>query len=327
MYQRLKKSVLFIIVLFLVGTAGYSVIEGWNIFDSFYMTIITLSTTGFQELQPLTKLGRLFTIILIIFGISFLFYALGKINSAIFEEQLFKRGKMQKDVNKLKDHYILCGFGRMGEKIAAELAVRKKPFVVIEKDMEKIIKIKENNYLMVQGDATEDEILIAAGINTARGFVTVLDNDVSNVFATLSARGLNDQLKIIARADDDSSRTKLIKAGADKVVLPYEIGGFRITQALLKPRVVDYMDEIFSLPDLGLQIEEIKITEKSKLIGKTLANSGLRGKINIIILSIYRKNGDLIYNPTSDTEISEGDTLVVIGEVKELDTLAEISTS
>jgi len=203
----------------------------------------------------------------------------------------------------------------------------RKAFIIIEKNIDNINKIHEHKFLMVTGDATEDDILIAAGINSAKGLVAVLNNDVANVFATLTARGLNDNLKIISRADEESSRQKLIKAGADKVVLPYEIGGFRITQALLKPTVVDYMEELFSLPDLGLEIEEIKIGEKSKLIGKTLANSGIRGKLNIIILSIYRKNGDLIYNPTSEAIICVGDTLVVIGEIGELDTLEEISAS
>jgi len=327
MNQGLKKSIIFVFILFFVGTIGYSLIEGWSIFDSFYMTIITLSTTGFKELRPLSDHGRFFTTILIIFGISFLFYALGKINIAIFEDQLFKRGKMRKNISKLKDHYIVCGYGRMGEKIAAELSSRKKAFIIIEKNIDNINKIHEHKFLMVTGDATEDDILIAAGINSAKGLVAVLNNDVANVFATLTARGLNDNLKIISRADEESSRQKLIKAGADKVVLPYEIGGFRITQALLKPTVVDYMEELFSLPDLGLEIEEIKIGEKSKLIGKTLANSGIRGKLNIIILSIYRKNGDLIYNPTSEAIICVGDTLVVIGEIGELDTLEEISAS
>lgn len=324
MSRALLKSVIFVLFLFIFGTIGYTIIEGWSLFDSLYMTIITLSTTGFEEFHPLSKIGRLFTILLIIFGISFLFYALGKINTAIFEQQIFRRGKMQKGIEKLKDHYIICGHGKMGSHITSELSNKKKPFLIIEKDENRIENIKAKEYFFIQGDATEDDVLLSAKIDTAKGLVAVLENDVFNVYATLTARGLNSKLKIIARAEDDSSRKKLIKAGADKVVLPYEIGGFRITQALLKPKVVDYMDELFSLPDLGLEIEEIKIGEKSQLIGKTLANSGIRGKLNVIILSIYRTNGDLIYNPRSDTEIKEGDTLVVIGEIGELKTLEEI---
>ncbi len=325
MNKGLIKSIAFVLALFIGGTAGYSIIEGWSVFDSLYMTIITLSTTGFREFHPLSPVGRIFTIFLIIFGLSFLFYALGKINIAIFEEQLFRRGKMQKKIDKLKDHYIICGHGKMGDFITSELNSKNKPFVIIEKDEDHIEYIKDKNYLYIQGDATEDDVLLSAKIDKAKGLVAVLNNDVLNVYATLTARGLNENLKIIARADEDSSRQKLIKAGADKVVLPYEIGGFRITQALLKPTVVEYIDGLFSLPDLGLEIEEIKIGDKSKLIGKTLANSGLRGKLNVIILSIYRKNGDLIYNPTSDVKISFGDTLVVIGEIRELKILEEIS--
>jgi voltage-gated potassium channel len=312
-------------MLFLIGTTGYSIIEGWEIFDALYMTIITLSTTGFKEFQPLSAAGRIFTMFLIILGVSFLFYALGKINYVIFEEQIFRKGKMQKQLQKLKNHYIVCGHGKMGEKITSELYSRKKAFVVIEKDEKHITNFKEKNYSYIHGDATEDNILIQAGIKDAIGLVAVLSNDIANVYATLTARELSEKLKIIVRADDESSRQKLLKAGADKVILPYEISGFRITQALLKPKVVDYMDEIFSLPDLGLQIEEIKIGINSKLLRKTLANSGLRGKLNVIILSIYRKDGKIIYNPRSDTEIQKGDTLVVIGEISELKTLEEIA--
>jgi voltage-gated potassium channel len=308
-----------------LGTIGYSLIEGWEIVDSLYMTIITLSTTGFKEFRPLSVGGRIFTMFLIIMGVTFLFYALGKINYVIFEEQIFRKGKMQKQIKNLNNHYIVCGHGKMGEKITDELHKRHKKFVVIEKDDDHILSIREKNYTYIHGDATEDDILINAGIKEAVGLVAVLSDDIANVYATLTARGLNDKLKIIVRADSDSSRQKLLKAGADRVILPYEISGFRITQALLKPKVIDYMDELFSLPDLGLQIEEINIGEKSKLMGKTLANSGLRGKLNIIILSIYRKDGELIYNPKSDIEILPGDTLVVIGEIGELKTLEEIA--
>ena len=325
MVKTLKQSILYIILLFVFGTLGYSIIEGWEIFDSLYMTVITLSTTGFKEFQPMSLAGRIFTMFLIITGVSFLFYALGKVNYVIFEEQIFRRGKMQKQLKSMKNHYIICGHGRMGEKIASELYSRKKSFVVIEKDEDHVLNAKEKNYAYIQGDATEDDILISAGIKDAVGLVAVLSDDIANVYATLTARELNDKLKIIVRADSESSRQKLLKAGADSVILPYELSGFRMSQALLKPKVIDYMDELFSLPDLGLQIEEIYIGKNSKLLGKTLANSGLRGKLNVIILSIYREDGKLIYNPTSDTEIQSGDTLVVIGEISELKTLEEIA--
>ena len=279
MIKTLKKSIIFILILFFVGTTGYSIIEGWEIFDSLYMTIITLSTTGFKEFQPLSLPGRIFTMFLIIFGVSFLFYALGKINYVIFEEQIFRKGKMQKQLKKLKNHYIICGHGKMGEKITSEFHSRHKAFVVIEKDEDHILHIKDQNYSYIHGDATEDDILINAGIKNAIGLVAVLSNDIANVYATLTARGLNDKLKIIVRADDESSRQKLLKAGADKVILPYEISGFRITQALLKPKVVDYMDELFSLPDLGLQIEEINIGDKSKLNWKNPGKFRIKGRV------------------------------------------------
>lgn len=311
------KGILFIVVLlFIIGTIGYSLIEGWGIFDSLYMTIITLSTTGYREIRPLSVPGRIFTMILIILGVSILFYMLGNLNIVLFERNFFRNKKMQTRINHLQNHYIICGFGRMGKKIAAELDRRKKPFVVIEKT--EPMSETAGNFAFIQGDATEDSNLINAGIQRARGLVTVLGDDASNVFTTLSSRVLNPVLKIIAKAEEESSREKLVKAGADRVVLPYEIGGFRVTQALLKPTVVDYIDEVFSRSDIGLEIEEVKLSESSALNGKTVRESGLRSDLNIIIIGISKESGEWIYNPRSETRLESNDILIVIGGTNEL---------
>jgi voltage-gated potassium channel len=323
MLKEFKTIILFVIILFLTGSLGYSFLEGWSFFDSLYMTIITLSTTGFQELRPLSPAGRIFTMVLIVFGISVLFYVLGNLNVAIFEGNLFKDRKMQKQINQLNHHYIVCGYGRMGKKIAHELNRRGKKFIIIEIDNDAIDT--SEGFLFIHGDSTEDIKLIEAGIKRAVGVVSVLENDISNVFATLSARELNPKLKIIARAEEESSREKLLKAGADRVILPYEIGGFRMTQALLKPTVVDYFDEIFSRSDIGLEIEEIKLHTGSKLIGQTLADCRIRSDFNIVIIGIYRSSGDWVYNPGPQTQLDENATLIVIGETKELDKLQKIA--
>jgi voltage-gated potassium channel len=220
---------------------------------------------------------------------------------------------MQKRINDLDEHYIICGFGRMGKRIAQELDERNKDFVIIENDKERLELCK--NYFHIFGDGTEDENLIKAGIKKANGLVAVLKDDAANVFTVLSARGLNKDLKIIARAEEENSREKLIKAGANRVILPYEIGGYRIGQALLKPTVLQYFDELISF---GLEIEEIIVTEKSSFIGKSVAEIDIRGKLNIIIVGIYRSGGEWVYNPRYDEKLQQGDTLIVIGETNEL---------
>ena len=316
------KSILFLLLLLLfVGSLGYSIIEDVNLLDSLYMTVITLSTTGYKEVFPLSGAGRVLTMILIIFGITVFLYALREINLLLFEGKFFRERKMQKKINQLESHYIICGYGRMGTKIAQELKKRKKTFVILEKNIDTSEHLEDYQY--IAGDATEDENLIKAGIHKAKGLVSVLSSDIANTFTTLSARGLNPSLKIIARAEEESSKEKLIKAGANRVVLPYEIGGYRITQALLRPTVVDFIDEVFSRSDLGLEIEEVKINKDSILIGKSIADSKIRSDYNAIIVGIYRITGKLIYNPGSETMIEEGDDLIVIDERERLDKLQE----
>jgi len=209
----------------------------------------------------------------------------------------------------------------MGKKIAQELHKRQTPFVILEKKIENSEQME--NYQYISGDATEDENLIRAGIKKAKGLVSVLSSDIANTFTTLSARGLNPSLIIIARAEDESSKEKLVKAGADRVVLPNEIGGYRITQALLRPTVVDFIDEVFLRSHLGLEIEEVKVFESSKLNNISIADSEIRSEFNTIIVGIYRSSGKLIYNPRSDTMIEQGDNLIVIGERDKLDKLQE----
>ena len=321
MIKELKRILFLLMILLLLGSAGYSVIEDVNILDSLYMTVITLSTTGYKEVFPLSDAGRILTMILILFGITIFLYALREINLLLFEGKFFKERKMQKKISQLDNHYIICGYGRMGTKIAQELKKRKKPFVILEKEFDNPEPLE--NYQYIAGDATEDENLVKAGIHKAKGLVSVLSSDIANTFTTLSARGLNPSLKIIARAEEESSKEKLLKAGANRVVLPYEIGGYRITQALLRPTVVDFIDEVFSRSDLGLEIEEVKISNSSKLNGQSIEESKIRSDFNTIIVAIYRASGKLIYNPGSETMIKEKDDLIVIGERDKLDKLQE----
>ena len=291
------------------------------------MTVITLSTTGYSEVKQLSLVGRIFTMVLIVFGISGLFYALGNLNIVLFEKNFFRNRAMQKKMKKITGHYIICGYGRMGRKIAVELYNRKKPFIIIEKDYKQLEDLDSKDYIFIEGDAAEDTILLQAGITSARGLVAVLSTDVSNVFTTLSARGLNPDLKIIARAEEEASREKLLKAGANRVILPYEIGGFRITQALLRPAVIDYFDEIFYQSDFNLNIDEIEILSTSTLIDKTLAESEIRSELDVIVVAIYRSDKKFIYNPGSNSKLNENDTLIVIGKKEDLKRLKKIAKS
>jgi voltage-gated potassium channel len=321
MIKETKRILFLVLLLLCLGSIGYSVIEDVNILDSLYMTVITLSTTGYKEVFPLSEAGRILTMILILFGITIFLYALREINLLLFEGKFFRERKMQKKISQLDNHYIICGYGRMGTKIAQELKKRKKTFVILEKEIDDPEHLEDYQY--INGDATEDENLIRAGIHKAQGLVSVLSSDIANTFTTLSARGLNPSLKIIARAEEESSKEKLLKAGANRVVLPYEIGGYRITQALLRPTVVDFVDEVFSRSDLGLEIEEVKISKDSKLNNISIAESGIRSDFNTIIVGIYRESGKLIYNPGSETMIRENDDLIVIGERDKLDKLQD----
>ena len=211
MIKELKNIIVTVLLIFVGGSIGYSLIEKWDFLDSLYMTVVTVSTTGFEEIYPMSVMGRIFTMFLIIMGISFLFYAIGNLNVAIFERNIFRNKKMQNKISKLDNHYIICGFGKIGKKVAQELYSRKKDFVVLEVNELHLKEIPEE-YLYLQADATEDQNLIKSGIDKAIGLIAVMGSDANNVFTTLSAKGLNPDIKIIAQAEEEKSREKLKKA-------------------------------------------------------------------------------------------------------------------
>ena len=295
------------------GTVGYILIEGWEPIDAFYMTVITITTTGFKEVRPLSTAGRIFTIALIISGVGTIAYTAGRAVQLLIETQILGK-KMTRKVSSMKNHYIVCGFGRMGKHVCEELKSAGAPFVVIEKDESEIEKIAELGYPYVQGDATNDEVLLKAGVKKAKGLVAVLPSDAENVFTTLSAKVLNPKIFVVTRAEEEETESKLKKAGADRVIKPYEMEGTRMAQLLLRPGVADFMDIVVSERKLDLNLEEVKVCEGSPLIGKTLMESPIRRELNIIIVAIFRENGEFIYNPTSSTKIEKGDKLIAIGQ-------------
>lgn len=300
-------------------------IEGWNVLDSLYMTVITLTTVGYEEVHVLSDTGRLFSIVLMISGIGAMFYALGVGARVLLEGELryiLGRKRLSKKIENLKNHYIICGFGRMGKIICSELMQNKAPFVVIEGDPE-IVATMDADILALQGDATQDSVLKEAGIERAKGLISVLASDASNLYVVLSARGLNPNLNIVARASEEGAEQKLMRAGADNVVSPYFIGGIRIAHTILKPAVVDFIEFATKSGNLELQMEEVKVSAGSRIKGQSLDECGIRKDLGIIIVAIKRESGEMEFNPTSASVIREGDTLVAMGETKQLDALED----
>ncbi len=322
--NQLKVGAFILIVTLFVGSFGFMLIEHWDFLDSLYMTVITISTTGFEEVHPLSQYGKVFTIILLVMGIGSIAYTGGRAAQLLIEKQIFRRKKMSKKLEELKDHYIVCGYGRMGRYICEELESAKVDFIVVDNESDKIDKLINMNYLYLNGDATSDEVLTIAGVMKAKGLVAVLSTDAENVFTTLSAKVLNPGLYVVARAVEEETESKLKKAGANRVVKPYEIGGNRMAELLLRPGVIEFIDVVAREKNVDLSMEEIMVNEKSSLIQKTLAELPIRKDLNIIIVSINKTKGGFIYNPQSSTVIEQGDKLIALGEKANLSKLSNL---
>ncbi|GAB7025802.1 potassium channel family protein [Geotalea toluenoxydans] len=325
--RHLKISVLVLALLVSIGTAGYSTIEGWRLLDALYMTVITLGTVGFREIHELSDAGKIFTMVLIFFGVSVLGYIVGSLAQIMFEGQLQRiigRKKLEKKINALSGHYIICGFGRIGALICKEFAAKPLPFVVVENDPLVVDRLAQDSYLFLRGNATDDETLLKAGIKKAKGLISVVTSDTENVYITLTARGLNPDLYILARSGEEGSEIKLKRAGANKVVSPYLIGGSRMAQAILRPNVMDFIEIATGREHLELQIEEIVIPATSGFIGENLASSGFRRETGVIIVGIKKASGKMVFNPESHTHMEAHDTLIVLGEPTAIFKLEEL---
>ena len=307
---------LVLLALVSLGVTGFMSIEGWSLLDALYMTIITLGTVGFKEVHDLSPYGKIFTITLIVFGVSVLGYIVGSLAQIMFEGQIQRiigRKKVEKRIDSLTDHYIICGFGRIGQLICKEFAAKPIPFLVLEKQPEAHEKLHHEEYLHLRGDATEDETLLRAGIKRAKGLISVVTSDTENVYITLTARGLNPDLYILARSGEENSEIKLRRAGANKVISPYVIGGNRMAQAILRPNVVDFIEIATAREHLELQMEELSIPASSVFVGENLISSGFRKETGTIIVGIKQRNGTMVFNPESHTKMEAGDTLIVLG--------------
>jgi voltage-gated potassium channel len=326
--QRLKIVMMILVAVIALGTLGYSVIERWPLLDALYMTVITLSTVGFREVYSLSSGGRMFTIILIVVGVAGAAYTLSVVGQMILEgeiKRLLGRRRMQKGIRELVNHYIVCGFGRVGRRVARELCLRRVPFVVVDQDPQRIEQAEKDGFLFVQADSTADQTLIDAGVERARGLIIAIANEADNVFISLSARQLNPNLFITARGESDEAEKKLLRAGANKVVFPHKIGAIRMALTTLRPNLVDFMRVVTFDKDTGLAIEEIQIKPGSPLEQTTLQVCPIRKELGIMVVGIKKVGKDVFLNPAPDTKIEAGDILIVIGEREKLEKLERLT--
>lgn len=326
--RRLRNAGLLLLAVIAGGTAGYMLIEGWTFLDSLYMTVITIATVGFGEVHTLDQVGRVFTIFLIAGGVAGAGYTLARVIEFMIEgyfSDIWGGRNMKKRIEQLSDHYIVCGFGRVGEQVAREFTRTGAKFVVLDNnpDVQKFLDAED--VLYIQGDAADEEILRAAGIDRAKGLVSVVDSDADNVYVTLTARALRPDLFIIARSNSDKSAYKLKRAGANRVVSPYSLGGRRIASMVIKPVVSDFLDTVMHGENLELQLSELMVEKGSPLSELTVKQADIRQKSGAMVLSIYRQDGRFESDLHGDTRIGEGDRLIVIGTRDQLDKLEDIN--
>lgn len=311
-------------LLLLCGTVGYRVIEGWAWFDALYMTVITLTTVGYFEVHELSLHGRIFTVALLLVGVFVLFTTATEVVRGLLTGelgQLLRRRRMKRTLQGLHDHVIIAGYGRVGRFVAQAFAAQRVPHVVIDRLVGLEDRFASEGGVYLPGDATSDETLRRAGIERARALITVVPSDADNLFVTMSARLLNEKLFIVARAEAEDAQSKLTRAGANRVIAPFVLGGQQVVQAVLRPNVLDFIDLATSSQQLELQLEEAKILPGSPLAGVTLAAAKLRDELRIVVVAIKRAGGKMIYAPAADDRLEAGDTLIVLGPRAQLDVL------
>ncbi|MDP3112582.1 MAG: potassium channel protein [Thermodesulfovibrionales bacterium] len=318
-----KRIILALFLLALVieaGIFGYMWIEGWNFLDAFYMTIITIASVGYMEVNPLSPHGRIFTIFLIIFGMGVLLFGISTFTAFLVEGELseiLRRRKMEKSISGLKEHYIVCGIGTVGRHVIDELHKTGRPFVAIDANEELCRQLAEKGMFFVKGDATSSSVLKSANAANAKGVFCSLHTDAENLLLILTAKGINPSLKIVSKAEEDESEDKMIRAGADGVVLPKFIGGLRMASAMIRPEAVTFLDKMLKGQDETYRVEDINITAGSVFAGKTLKASGLLDKKGISVVAV-KKGERYVFNPGGNEMLEIGDVLILIGETKSI---------
>lgn len=328
--MRHRATIVFfvLVIVFVAGAAGYHLLEGWPWLDSFYMTLITLTTVGYGEVHPLSRYGQVFTICLLIVGVGTVAYGVSVLAEEMLSGtvlQILRRTNVE-SIESLRGHVIVCGYGRIGRHLARLLANEKIALVVVERDASKAASAVGEGYMAVEGDATDEEVLMRSGVARARAVIAALGSDAENLFVTLSVKELNPGCKVVARAEDPGSEKKLQRAGAHKVVSPLRMGSLRMGQAVVRPAIVDFLEVATETPELDLVMEGVPVEEGSRLVGQTLATSGIGRDLKLIIIAIKRSSGEMLFNPMAQTTIEVLDTLITMGEAERIDRLRSVAS-
>ena len=314
-------AIALLVLIIAGGTAGYMTIEGWDAWDAFYMTIITITTVGYEEVHRLSRTDQAFTVVLLLSGVGAALYTFTLLATVVVEGGLPKRlqrRRQQRMLETVKDHFIICGYGRIGSIVAQQFRRQRIPYVVVERNAERVQTAIEQGALGVEADASREDVLKRVGIDRARGLIAVVGTDAENVYAVLSARVMRPDLFIVSRAETEDATSKLKRAGADRVISPYQIGAVQIAQTALRPAVVDFMELATSSDNLELAMEQITIGPQSTLANRSIVEANLRQKYGVIVVGIQREDSRMEFNPEPATSIRPGDKLVVLGRPESL---------
>jgi voltage-gated potassium channel len=317
---RIRYGLIAIAAVVTFGTLGFHIIEGWSWVDSLYAATQTVTTVGYGDLAPQTASGRLFAVVFMVAGVGTVLYALTSLVQTIIQSEMvatFGERRRHREISRVKDHFIICGAGRIGSRIISEMQRARVSFVVIETDAQKVADLAERSPHVIVADATLEVTLRQAGVEKARGLAACLPDDADNVYVVLTARDLNPKLHIVARAVEEQAAPKLIRAGANRVVAPTIIGSRRMAEALMKPAVADFMDSI-TAENLDLGFEQVEVSTSSSYVGKKLKETNIRSELDAVVVAIRRKNGEVIYHPSSETVIKANDLLIVISRAESL---------
>jgi voltage-gated potassium channel len=324
--RRVIGHLISLLALVLIGTLGYMWVENWRLLDAAYMTVLTLATVGYQEVHPLSDAGRVYTIVFIMTGVGLALYILNDMVHIIIESNPGAGRRMKHRIAKLSDHQVVCGFGRTGQEVVSHFLTEGVPLVVIESDENGIKRAQDQGLMVVEGDATDDEILVAAGVERAKGIVCTLPDDAANTFIALTAKGLNEGITIVARAANPGSEGKLRRAGASMVISPYVICGRRMATAVTHPLITEFLEVIMHTPGYDLRMEHIHLTPRSAFVGQTLKDANIKQTAGVMILAINR-GGKLISNPDPDLAFQAGDDLIGLGTQEQLKKLADLASA
>ena len=325
--RHLKLGVLLLILIIMFGVTGYMIIEDWGLLDALYMTVTTLTTVGYGEVHEVSELGRMFTILFIVVGVVYFLYIAGAVVQFMVEGQIrniLGRRNLDKKIDRMNNHYIVCGYGRIGKILCKMLARKPVDLVVIEKNLELAPVMDSDKMVYVSGDAGDETTLLKAGIKRAKGLIAVLATDTDNVFLVLTARQLNPDIYIMARASQDGAKSKLLAAGANRVESPYDMGAASMAQRIIRPTVTNFLDLAFAHKRKDIQMEEIPVNPSSNLVNVMLKDSGIRQRFNLIIIAIKKQDDSMLFNPSFEAVIDAGDTVIAVGQEENLQKLEKI---